>query len=528
MEDAVVGNAPAANAYLTGNAPAPFLSKTYEMVDDPASDSTVSWGPGNNSFIVHNVPEFARELLPKYFKHNNFSSFVRQLNTYGFRKVDSDRWEFANEGFLRGKKHLLRTIVRRKSQNAPNQPQHREVQTQSVGACVEVGNLGMQEEIERLKKDKNILMQELILLRQRQQTSDRELQNLVQRLQGMEQRQKQMMSFMSKAMQSPGFLKQFVNPNDNDRRIITVNRKRRLPSQETKLETDYTSPEGQIIKYQPLMTEAAAAMFRQIMKHGTPQRMEPFGNENFFIDNIHSLGAADNVNNSSRNSGATLAVVPASPGISQLSANSGFPEIRSSVLSEVESSTGLEDMSMLSQDNVNIPEFQQMSGMVFGNNQVGVPRNFPAPDMGSVYVGAIPDVVDGPPVESEGFAPDTNIDLSIDDGQQLPSINDVFWEQFLTSPLRGDAEEAESVTEQPEIENGWHSALGLEAQVEQPQPENGWHSAMEAQGNGEQNGWHIVQNMDSLTEQMGLLTSERQNMDSLTEQMGLLTSERRM
>lgn len=64
------------------NAPPPFLMKTYDMVDDPSTDKIVSWSPADNSFVIWDPPEFAKELLPKYFKHSNFSSFVRQLNTY--------------------------------------------------------------------------------------------------------------------------------------------------------------------------------------------------------------------------------------------------------------------------------------------------------------------------------------------------------------------------------------------------------------------------------------------------------------
>ncbi|KAI3991119.1 hypothetical protein MKX01_022340 [Papaver californicum] len=95
--------------------PAPFLTKTYELVDDPSTDHVISWAEDNTTFVVWRPPEFARDLLPNFFKHNNFSSFVRQLNTYGFRKIVPDRWEFGNEFFRKGEKHLLCEIHRRKT-----------------------------------------------------------------------------------------------------------------------------------------------------------------------------------------------------------------------------------------------------------------------------------------------------------------------------------------------------------------------------------------------------------------------------
>lgn len=84
--------------------PAPFLIKTYQLVDDSNTDDIISWNEAGTTFIVWRPAEFARDLLPNYFKHNNFSSFVRQLNTYGFRKIVPDRWEFSNEFFSQGGK----------------------------------------------------------------------------------------------------------------------------------------------------------------------------------------------------------------------------------------------------------------------------------------------------------------------------------------------------------------------------------------------------------------------------------------
>lgn len=60
----------------------PFLVKCYEMVDDESTNELISWTESNDSFMIWNESKFSSQLLPKYFKHNNFSSFVRQLNIY--------------------------------------------------------------------------------------------------------------------------------------------------------------------------------------------------------------------------------------------------------------------------------------------------------------------------------------------------------------------------------------------------------------------------------------------------------------
>ncbi|KAG8381793.1 hypothetical protein BUALT_Bualt05G0009700 [Buddleja alternifolia] len=73
---AALSNSPRPMEGLHEVGPPPFLSKTYEMVEDPSSDAVISWSRAKNSFIVWNSNEFSITLLPKYFKHSNFSSFI--------------------------------------------------------------------------------------------------------------------------------------------------------------------------------------------------------------------------------------------------------------------------------------------------------------------------------------------------------------------------------------------------------------------------------------------------------------------
>ena len=419
--------------------------------------------------------------------------------------MDPDRWEFANEGFLRGQKHLLKSISRRKSthvhthnqqQQQQQQQQQTQVQSSSVGACVEIGKFGIEEEVERLKRDKNILMQELVRLRQQQQTTDHQLQTVGQRVQEMEQRQQQMMSFLAKAVQSPSFLSQLVQKqNDSNRRIAGVNKKRRLPKQEEEIlsaKSATTGPNGRVVKYQPLMNEAAKAMLQRILKMNASPRREPSLNPDaFLIDDVPSSSTLDSLSSTSRISRVTLSEVPPTSVHPYLPVESAFSSNHlSASISETQSPSAVmtDSVKAVQFPEVNVPisledtvltDFTQMEGII-PESVIEIP-NVGSETGSSGYMDPLASILDAAvPAETDEFALDSNVDGI----PKLPGINDAFWEQFLAaSPLTGDTDEI-------------HSSMLEDDVVDEHELQPG------------KSGWNNTLHMDNLTERMGLLASK--------------------
>lgn len=104
----------------SGPMPAPaFLEKLYDILSEEAGNQEyIAWQPNGTAFLIKQPLEsFCNVVLPKYFKHNNLQSFIRQLNMYDFTKTshDSNHREFTHTLFRKGRRDLLCRIKRKVS-----------------------------------------------------------------------------------------------------------------------------------------------------------------------------------------------------------------------------------------------------------------------------------------------------------------------------------------------------------------------------------------------------------------------------
>ena len=133
-----------------------FLTKTYHMLDHCPQD-IVSWSNSGDTFTVKDVDACETEVLPKYFNHSKFSSFVRQLNFYGFTKQRSDpdlqthtkAVRFSHDCFRKGHRELLNKIQRTtasKRRGHPRDEQIEDLQQHITGLRGQLAGLEKQNE----------------------------------------------------------------------------------------------------------------------------------------------------------------------------------------------------------------------------------------------------------------------------------------------------------------------------------------------------------------------------------------------
>ena len=99
-----------------------FLLKLYQILENESYKDIIHWTEDGKYFIISNLHDFTENVLPKYYKHNNYSSFIRQLNMYDFHKKKSGQNEhvFHHQNFIRNRKDLLKLIKRKsKKENMP-------------------------------------------------------------------------------------------------------------------------------------------------------------------------------------------------------------------------------------------------------------------------------------------------------------------------------------------------------------------------------------------------------------------------
>jgi hypothetical protein len=94
-------------------APQVFPRKVHEILTNESAD-IVTWNAAGTTFRIMDMETFTSQILLAYFRHQKYSSFQRQLNLYGFRKIQKgpETGAYAHDCFLRDKPEMLHYVRR--------------------------------------------------------------------------------------------------------------------------------------------------------------------------------------------------------------------------------------------------------------------------------------------------------------------------------------------------------------------------------------------------------------------------------
>ncbi|KAH8402052.1 hypothetical protein KR009_009488 [Drosophila setifemur] len=173
-----------------------FLAKLWRLVDDADTNHLICWTKDGHSFVIQNQAQFARELLPLNYKHNNMASFIRQLNMYGFHKItsidngglrfDRDEIEFSHPFFKRNSPYLLDQIKRKISNTKNVEDKSTALKTEAVSKILNDVKVmrGRQDNLDSrfsaMKQENEVLWREIASLRQKHAKQQQIVNKLIQ------------------------------------------------------------------------------------------------------------------------------------------------------------------------------------------------------------------------------------------------------------------------------------------------------------------------------------------------------------
>eukprot|EP00587_Corethron_hystrix_P013384 CAMPEP_0113330546 /NCGR_PEP_ID=MMETSP0010_2-20120614/21711_1 /TAXON_ID=216773 ORGANISM="Corethron hystrix, Strain 308" /NCGR_SAMPLE_ID=MMETSP0010_2 /ASSEMBLY_ACC=CAM_ASM_000155 /LENGTH=199 /DNA_ID=CAMNT_0000193149 /DNA_START=332 /DNA_END=932 /DNA_ORIENTATION=- /assembly_acc=CAM_ASM_000155 len=111
-----------------------FPMKLQMILSSPEYEHIASWMPHGRCWKIHRRKDFELVVLPKFFEHRKYDSFIRQVNGWAFKRITRgvDKGSYYNEFFLRGLPHVCRNMIRqkrsiRKRSNPQNEPDFYEI-----------------------------------------------------------------------------------------------------------------------------------------------------------------------------------------------------------------------------------------------------------------------------------------------------------------------------------------------------------------------------------------------------------------
>ncbi|CAD8204894.1 unnamed protein product [Paramecium octaurelia] len=157
-----------------------FLIKLYEILE--SEQAVICWNKEGTTFQIQDPGLLTDQILPQYFKHRNYQSFLRQLNMYGFKKLKNKQGknEFVHQQFRKGVKNNLLKIKRRNQEDIKQSFETLTKEFQSESYLSE--HEKMRKQLMQMQQEQQKILYEIRFQMDRNHKLQRETQDIIDKI----------------------------------------------------------------------------------------------------------------------------------------------------------------------------------------------------------------------------------------------------------------------------------------------------------------------------------------------------------